>query len=247
MTTPIDLLIEARWIIPVEPTRCVLENHALAIDKGRIVAILQQPEAKQRFAPRETQRLPHHIVIPGLVNLHTHAAMNLLRGLADDLPLMEWLEKHIWPAEAKHVSEQFVYDGTLIACAEMLRGGTTCFNDMYFYPKAAARAARAAGMRASIGLITIDFPTAYAADADDYLSKGMAARDELRGDPRLSFCIAPHAPYTVNDRNFSKALTLAEQCELPLHLHLHETRKEIEDSLRQFGMRPLSACAAWVC
>jgi 5-methylthioadenosine/S-adenosylhomocysteine deaminase len=239
MTTPIDLLIEARWIIPVEPTRCVLENHALAIDKGRIVAILQQPEAKQRFAPRETQRLPHHIVIPGLVNLHTHAAMNLLRGLADDLPLMEWLEKHIWPAEAKHVSEQFVYDGTLIACAEMLRGGTTCFNDMYFYPKAAARAARAAGMRASIGLITIDFPTAYAADADDYLSKGMAARDELRGDPRLSFCIAPHAPYTVNDRNFSKALTLAEQCELPLHLHLHETRKEIEDSLRQFGMRPL--------
>ena len=132
LPTPIDLLIEARWIIPVEPFDTVLENHAVAIDKGEIVAILQQREVSSRFAPRQTRALDHHILIPGLVNLHTHAAMTLLRGLADDLPLMTWLEQHIWPAEARHLSPGFVHDGSLLACAEMLRGGVTCFNDMYF-------------------------------------------------------------------------------------------------------------------
>ncbi len=239
MNKPIDLLIEARWIIPIEPANTVLENHSVAVDKGRIVAILQHSEAALRFAPKTLKRLPHHVLIPGMVNLHTHSAMSLLRGIADDLPLMEWLQNHIWPAEAKHVSEEFVYDGTRLACAEMLRGGTTCFNDMYFYPKATARAALDSGMRAAIGLIAIDFPSAYAVDSDDYLAKGLAARDELRDEELLSFCLAPHAPYTVNDRNFTKVLTLAEQCDLPIHLHLHETKQEIEDSERLFGMRPL--------
>ena len=239
MTTPIDLLIEARWIIPVEPENVVLEHHSIAVDKGRIVAILRQSDAKTRFSAQQTKRLAHHILIPGLVNLHTHAAMNLLRGLADDLPLMDWLQKHIWPAEAKHVSAQFVHDGTLLACAEMLRGGITCFNDMYFFPKAAAKAIQTSGMRATIGLVTLDSPTSYAADADDYLTKGLAARDEFGDDPLLSFCLAPHAPYTVSDRNFAKTLTLAEQCDLPIHTHLHETTREIEDSLQHFGVRPL--------
>lgn len=239
MNTPIDLLIEARWIIPVEPANIVLENFALAVDKGKIVAILQQTEANARFFPKQIKKLPHHVLIPGFVNLHTHAAMTLLRGLADDLPLMEWLQKHIWPAEAKHVSAHFVHDGTVLACAEMLRGGTTCFNDMYFYPQAAAKAALACGMRASIGLITLDFPTPYAADSDDYLAKGLATRDELRDEPLLSFCLAPHAPYTVSDRNFARVLTLAEQCDLPIHLHLHETAHEIEDSEQSHGVRPL--------
>ena len=239
MTTAIDLLIEAAWIIPVEPADVVLENYAVAVDNGRIVAIMQQCEARTHFAPREVKKLPQHVLIPGLVNLHTHAAMTLLRGLADDLPLMEWLEQHIWPAEAKHVSAQFVYDGTLLACAEMLRGGVTCFNDMYFYPKAAAEAAIASGMRAAIGLISVDFPTPYAVDADDYLSKGLDARDEFLDQPLLSFCLAPHAPYTVSDSNFAKVLTLAEQCDLPIHLHLHENKQEIEDSRRAFGVRPI--------
>ncbi len=239
MNTTIDLLIEAHWIIPVEPANVVLENHAIAVDKGRIVAILQQPEANSRFLPRAIKKLPHHVLIPGLVNLHTHAAMTLLRSLGDDLPLMEWLQTHIWPAEEKYASWQFVHDGTLLAGAEMLRGGITCFNDMYFYPKATAKAALACGIRAAIGLITVDFPTPYAADADDYLAKGLAARDELIDEPLLSFCLAPHAPYTVSDRNFTKALTLAEQCDLPIHLHLHETTQEIEDSEHRFGMRPI--------
>jgi 5-methylthioadenosine/S-adenosylhomocysteine deaminase len=239
MHTSIDLLIEARWIIPVEPAGVVLEDYAVAINNGCIVALLPQDEATIRFAPRSRKQLVNHVLIPGLVNLHTHAAMTLLRGLADDLPLMDWLQNHIWPAEAKHVSAKFVYDGTLLACAEMLRGGITCFNDMYFFPKAAAEAALASGMRAAIGLVTFDFPTAYATDADDYLAKGLAVRDELREEPLLSFCLAPHAPYTVSDRSLSKVLTLAEQLELPIHIHLHETAQELDDSIQRFGMRPI--------
>jgi 5-methylthioadenosine/S-adenosylhomocysteine deaminase len=239
MPEPIDLLIEARWIIPVEPAGAVLENHSVAVDKGRIVAVLQQPEGKLRFAPGEVRRLHDHILIPGLVNLHTHAAMSLLRGIADDLPLDVWLREHIWPIEAKHVSPGFVYDGTLLACAEMLRGGITCFNDMYFFPQAAAKAAQALGIRAAIGLIALDFPSAYATDADDYLAKGLAVRDEFRDSPLLGFCLAPHAPYTVGDRSFGKVLTLAEQCDIPVHVHIHETQKEIEDSVKNSGMRPV--------
>ena len=239
MPISIDLLIEAKWIIPVEPANVTLENHAIAIDKGQIVAILQQTEARTRFNPKESKLLPRHIVTPGFVNLHTHAAMSLLRGLADDLPLMDWLQKHIWPTEAKHVAPQFVHDGTLLACAEMLRGGITCFSDMYYFPKETAKAALELGMRAAIGLIAIDLPGPYAADADDYLAKGLAARDELRHEPLLSFCLAPHAPYTVSDRSFTKVLTLAEQCGMPIHLHIHETRQEINDSLKQWGIRPM--------
>ena len=237
--TAIDLLLEARWIVPVNPAGVVLENHAVAVNNGRIVAVLQQHLARQNYVPRETKRLPHHILIPGLVNLHTHAAMSLLRGIADDLPLMTWLQEHIWPIEAKHVSPHFVFDGTRLACAEMLRSGITCFADMYFFPKAVAEAALACGMRASVGLIAIDFPTAYANDADDYLAKGLAVRDDLRDQSLIRFCLAPHAPYTVSDRAFAKVLTLAEQCELPIHLHLHETEQEILDGKKHFGMRPM--------
>jgi len=242
MTPPeaIDTLIEARWIVPVVPSGQVLEDHAIAVRDGRIVAVLPQSAARERYAPRDTVRLPHHAVIPGLVNLHTHAAMSLMRGLADDLPLMRWLNEHIWPAEAKHVAPDFVYDGTLLAAAEMLAGGVTCASDMYFYPDAAARAFLDAGMRAALGLIAVDFPTRYAADADDYLAKGLALRDGLAGTKRLSFCMAPHAPYTVGDRTFERIATLAEELDLPIHLHLHETHDEIEKSVAEHGARPIA-------
>lgn len=235
----VDTLIDARWIVPVEPSRQVLAHHSIAIAGGMIRDILPTPEAHARYSASQHFQLDDHVLIPGLINLHTHAAMSLLRGLADDLPLMDWLNGHIWPAEAKHVSPDFVRDGTLLACAEMLRGGVTCFNDMYFFPEAAAQAALTAGMRAAIGMIVVDFPTAYAADADDYLSKGLAVRDEFRGEPLLSFTLAPHAPYTVSDKTFAKVLTYAEQLDLPIHLHLHETHDEIEASLKQFGVRPI--------
>lgn len=242
MTAPtsIDLLIEPRWIIPIEPAGITLEEHALAVDKGRIVALLPRSEAATRFSPRQRQALPEHVLLPGLVNLHTHAAMSLMRGFADDMPLMRWLNERIWPAEGRLVSPTFVRDGTLLACWEMLRGGITCFNDMYFYPEAAAEAVLEAGIRAALGITVIEFATAYAADAADYLAKGLATRDSLRHEPLLSFCLAPHAPYTVSDRSFERVALLANQLDLPVHIHIHETRAEIDDSIRQYGVRPLA-------
>jgi 5-methylthioadenosine/S-adenosylhomocysteine deaminase len=235
----IDLLIDARWVIPVSPTGRVLAQHSVAVRDGRILAVLPTTQAQQAYAAAQTVSLPGHALIPGLVNLHTHAAMALMRGLADDMALMQWLQDRIWPAEAKHVSPQFVHDGTLLACAEMLRGGITCFNDMYFYPGDAARAALDLGMRAALGLIVIDLPTAYAADADDYLAKGLAVRDTLREHELLSFCMAPHAPYTVSDRTFSRLITMGEELDLPVHMHVHETEDEIGRSIAQHGVRPL--------
>jgi 5-methylthioadenosine/S-adenosylhomocysteine deaminase len=235
----IDLSIDARWVIPVNPAGQVLEHHSVAVRDGRILAVLPTAQAHAAYLAAERVSLPAHALIPGLVNLHTHASMALMRGLADDMALGQWLHDRIWPAEAKYVSPQFVYDGTLLACAEMLRGGITCFNDMYFYPGDAARAALDMGMRAALGLIVIDFPTVYAADADDYLAKGLALRDALREQPLLSFCMAPHAPYTVSDRTFSRLITLAEELDLPVHMHVHETRDEIGQSIAQHGVRPL--------
>ena len=239
-STQIDTIIEARWIIPAEPYGLVLENHAIAIDKGVIQAVLPASEISRQFSPVEHIVLPQHVLIPGLINLHTHAAMALLRGLADGLPLMEWLNDHIWPAEIKHVNEDFVLDGTSLACVEMLRGGTTCFNDMYFFPKESAKAMLASGMRGAIGMLTIDFPTAYANDPEDYLAKGLAMRDEYRHHSLLSFCFAPHAPYTVSDKTLTSILTYAEQLDLPVHMRLHETEAEIKHSLENFGMRPIA-------
>src|SRR5216117_3341340 len=162
-------LLLPRWVVPVEPAGKVLEDHAVAIRDGRIEAIAPAPEARARFREHEPLELAGQVLIPGLVNAHTHAAMTLMRGIADDVPLKTWLEDHIWPREGRHVSPEFVADGTLHAAAEMLRGGITCANDMYFYPDAAARAYEAAGMRALIGMPVLDFPTPYASDADAYL------------------------------------------------------------------------------
>jgi 5-methylthioadenosine/S-adenosylhomocysteine deaminase len=234
-----DSLICPRWIIPVEPAGAILENHCVAIRDGLIEAVLPRAEAEGRFSSHERIPLEEHVLIPGLVNAHTHAAMSLMRGLADDLPLMRWLEEHIWPAEMKHVSPEYVKDGTLLACAEMLRGGVTCFNDMYFFPAAALEAVRATGMRLSLGMIVIDFPSAYGSDPDDYLAKGLALRDRWREDPLVTFCLAPHAPYTVSDDTFRKIAKLAGEVDVPVHIHLHETADEIARSLAEHGVRPL--------
>ncbi len=235
----IDLLIDARWVIPVNPAGLALEQHSIAVRDGRILAVLPTAQAHASYVAGEHVVLSRHALIPGLVNLHAHAAMALMRGLADDLSLMQWLQDRIWPVEARHVSPQFVYDGTLLACAEMLRGGITCFNEMYFFPGDAARAALDMGMRAALGLIVIDFPTAYASDADDYIAKGLALRDTLGEQPLLSFCMSPHASYTVGDKIFSRLITLAEELDLPVHMHVHETQDEIDRNMAQYGMRPL--------
>jgi 5-methylthioadenosine/S-adenosylhomocysteine deaminase len=229
--------------VPVEPAGAVLQDHGVAVRDGVIEAVLPWVEAERRFAGYRTVELPGHVLLPGLVNTHTHAAMSLMRGLADDLDLDRWLKEHIWPAEAKHVSREFVRDGTLLACAEMLRGGITTFNDMYFFPDAAIEAALACGMRSAHGIIVIEFPSAWASDPADYFGKGLALRDRYRDEPLVSFSLAPHAPYTVADPTFRQVATLSAELDLPVHVHLHETRQEIERSLAEHGVRPLERLA----
>jgi 5-methylthioadenosine/S-adenosylhomocysteine deaminase len=235
----IDTLLECRWVAPVQP-HAVLADHAIAIDGGRIVALLPTEAARLQFEPLTRVPLANHLVTPGLINAHTHAAMVLLRGVGDDLPLNRWLNERIWPLEAALVSEEFVYDGTRLAALEMLRAGTTCCSDMYFYPDHSARALREVGMRAVVGIIAIEFPTTYATDAEDYLRKGLAARDLFRDDPMVTFTLAPHAPYTVADQTLSRIAMLAEELDLPLHTHVHETAHEVAESLTNHGVRPLA-------
>jgi len=239
----ITLAIEARWIAPVTEHARLIERASVIVSDSNIVDVLPTELARQKYVALHTVSLDEHILIPGFVNAHSHAAMSLMRGLADDLPLMPWLQEHIWPVEQQFVSERFVRDGTLLACAEMLRGGTTCFNDMYFFPQGAAEAVLQAGMRANLGLVVLDFPSAYANDADDYLLKGFDARDGWRGNALLTSSLAPHAPYTISNQTFEKVITYAEQLGLGIHTHLHETQGEIEQSIEQFGIRPLQRMA----
>lgn len=234
----IDTLLDARWIVPVEPANVVLEHHALAIDKGRIVDLLPREQALEKYQPAHVQTLDRHALIPGLINAHTHAAMSLFRGLADDLPLMEWLGEHIWPAEGRWVSEEFLADGVALACAEMMRGGVTCFNDMYFFPEITARVAADAGMRVCVGLIVIDFPTVYAENADEYISKGLKVHDAHKSETLVNTAFAPHAPYTVSDEPLKRIRTYADELEIPVHIHVHETAGEVAQSLEQSGQRP---------
>jgi len=236
---PADLRIDAGWLLPIVPRR-TLVRHSVLVSAGKIVDIVPTGDVATLYRAAEVVDLTRHIVLPGLVNAHCHAAMTLLRGVADDVPLKEWLEREIWPREAAHVSPGFVRDGAQLAAAEMLRGGITTFCDMYFYPDATAAAARDAGMRVQLGLPVLEFPTAYAADADGYLQRGLAVRDALADDPLVSFALAAHAPYTVCDATFAKIVTYAEELGLPIHTHLHETATEIADSMSAHGCRPLA-------
>lgn len=235
----VDTLIDARWIVPVRPHRVLLEHHSLVIDGGLVRDLLPSAAARERYQAKHRVRLPHHLVMPGLVNAHTHSPMTLFRGLADDLPLMDWLNQHVWPAETRWVSETFVRDGSRLAIAEMLRGGTTCFNDMYFFPETTARIASDLGMRAVVGLILVDLPTVYAKDADEYLDKAIQVHDQVRHDPLVSTMFAPHAPYSVADQALRKVAVLAEELDIPVHMHVHETADEVAGSLAQHGRRPL--------
>jgi 5-methylthioadenosine/S-adenosylhomocysteine deaminase len=236
----VDLIIYPRWLIPVEPSPVVLDNHALVIDQGIIIDICPQAEVPPRYQANATEYLGAHILMPGLVNTHTHAAMALFRGIADDVPLKSWLEDWIWPLETRWASTEMVRDGTLLACAEMLQAGITTFNDMYFFPEAAAEAVDQSGMRASLGILAFEVPTSYGLGADDYLNRGLATRDALRDHPRLSFMLAPHAPYTVADATFERIAVLAAQTGLGIHIHLHETQHEVEESIGQHGERPIA-------
>lgn len=235
-----ETLFEARWIVPVEPAGAVLEGHALVVVDGRITALLPCAEARARFPGADRVELDRHVLIPGLVNAHTHAAMTLLRGFGDDMPLASWLQERIWPAERRWVGPEFVRDGTALAVAEMLRGGITCFADQYFFPDEAAAVAHAAGIRARLGLVVIDFPTAWADGPDEYISKGLQVYDDWKHDPLVSIMFAPHATYTVGEDTLVRVRKLADEMDVPVHIHVHETAQEIADALAANNERPLA-------
>jgi 5-methylthioadenosine/S-adenosylhomocysteine deaminase len=233
-------VVEAGWIVPVEPPGLVLEDHALVVDEGRILALLPREQARREYAPRTRVSRPEAVLLPGLVNAHTHNPMTLMRGIADDLALMPWLTEHVWPAEAAVMSPAFIADGCELAVAEMLRGGTTCCNENYFFPDVQAATYRRLGFRAVVGIPLIEFPSAWASGPAEYLDKGLEVHDNYRRDPLVSFSFAPHAPYTVSDESFERIRVLAEQLDVPVHCHVHETAQEVEDSLKQHGQRPLA-------
>ena len=235
----VDLLIQARWIIPVEPDSVTHENHSLVIDEGKILDILPSSLAEQKYQPVTLEKLEKHALMPGLINSHTHSSMSLMRGIADDLHLMDWLQNHIWPLEQKWVSEAYVRDGTDLAIAEMIRGGTSCFNDMYFFPEVTAHQAIHHGMRASIGLILLDFPSAWAENSETYIEKGLALHEQFRHETLITTPFAPHAPYTVSDEPLIKIHTIADELELPIHMHLHETLHEVQEQQQKTNQTPI--------
>jgi 5-methylthioadenosine/S-adenosylhomocysteine deaminase len=235
-----DWLIEAAWVIPMLPNAVVLEQHAVVIDKDRITAILPINDARALYAPKQLMQRPESVLMPGLVNAHCHNPMSLLRGVADDLALMPWLNEHIWPIERAVMAPDFIADGIELAVAEMLRGGTTCCNENYFFPDAQAQTYQRLGFRAAVSIPVIDFPSAWANSQDQYFDKGLAIYDQFKHSSLLSFSMAPHAPYTVCDASFERIRRYSEQLDLPVHCHIHETHQEIVDSMAQYQQRPLS-------
>ncbi len=236
---PADLIITARWIVPVEPSGVVLDDHAVVVRDGRILAVVPRADALANYPASLRIDRPSHVLLPGLVNAHTHAAMTLFRGMADDLPLDIWLNQHIWPAETRWVTADFVRDGTELALLEMLQGGTTTCGDMYYFPDTVARAVADSGMRASVGMIVLEHPTVWAGSSDEYLSKGLAVRDQFKGHPRVSTMFAPHAPYSISDRTFDQIRVLADELDTPIQMHVHETAAELAASIGKYQCRPL--------
>lgn len=239
---PLDLLLLPTWIVPVEPAGVVLSHHALGVRDGRIALIAKREEALAHPA-HEVIELPGMLLAPGLVNAHGHAAMSLFRGIADDLPLMTWLEKHIWPAEARWVDEDFVRDGTELAIAEQIKGGITCFSDMYFFPSVASEAMHGAGIKAQITIPVLDFPIPGAHDASEAVRRGLELFSDLKHHPRLKVAFGPHAPYTVSDDKLENIRVLAEELDAGIHMHVQETAFEVQQSLEQRGERPMARLA----
>ncbi|CAI8833048.1 5-methylthioadenosine/S-adenosylhomocysteine deaminase [Pseudomonas sp. IT-P12] len=238
----LDLLLLPTWLVPVEPAGVVLKEHGLGIRDGRIVFIGPRAAAL-KLAAKEVRELPDMLLSPGLINAHGHAAMTLFRGLADDLPLMTWLENHIWPAEAKWVDEAFVRDGTDLAIAEQIKGGITCFSDMYFFPKVASERVHNSGIRAQIAIPILDFPIPGAGNADEAIRQGVELFNDLKHHERIKITFGPHAPYTVGDENLEKIRVIAEELDASIHMHVHETAFEVQQALEQRGERPLARLA----
>lgn len=240
MPRKVDTIIDARWIVPVQPNNTVWHDHSIVIDRGIITALVPHKTAHRRFHAQHHITLTDHALVPGLINAHTHAAMSLLRGYADDVALASWLDNYIEPAERAWVSKAFVADGTALAIAEMLASGTTCFNDMYFFPDQAVTVASTLGIRICAGLVVAENPSAWAADGADYIRKGLAVQDEFKGDPLVSFTLAPHTPHAITPTTLEQIRMYSAELGLAVHLHLHETASDIRTARQRWNCRPLA-------
>lgn len=235
----IDLLVSAKWVLPIAPKNEVLDDHAVAINGGRIIDVLPREWAETKYDAEQTKHFGDHVLMPGLVNAHAHTPMNLFRGLADDLKLMDWLQNHIWPAEGELINESSVRIGSKLAIAEMLRTGTTCFADHYMFPQATAEVVKTTGIRACLGLQMMDVPTKWAANGREALDKGLAIYKSFEKHPRITWAWAPHAPYTTSDDTFERMVDINKDLGLPIHIHLHETQQEVNDSIDEYRTRPI--------
>ncbi len=237
----VDKIIHARWILPLDETDRFLEKSAIIIDKGKIIKIMPSTAVEHEFCSKNVSSLDNHVVLPGFINCHTHSPMNLFRGVADDLPLKRWLTEHIWPAEQSIITPETTQLGSQLAIAEMIRSGTTCFNDHYFFPEATEQAAILSGIRASLGLLVFDIETLWSQNETEALDKAehILATRYLK-HPNINWTIAPHAPYSVNDAALKHIKAISDKYEIPVHIHIHETQQEIDDSLQQHGCRPLA-------
>ena len=239
MPKQVNLIIKPQWILPIVPANQLFQDCALIVDRGLITALLPNAEADRLYQAKEEVVLPNQVLMPGLVNAHGHAAMTLLRGYADDLPLKTWLNDHIWPTESRLVSEDFVRDGTRHAIAEMLKSGTTCFSDQYFFPEIVAEASVQAGIRCRIAFPVFEFPSAWGQGPDEYIHKGLSLRDDYKNHPLIGIAFGPHAPYTLEDASLQRIAVLAEELDAHIQIHLHETAQEVADSLKLHGVRPI--------
>lgn len=231
-------LLCPQWLLSMAESATPVENHAVLIEHERIKAVGLRSELEHLYPQARVLELANQVLMPGLINTHTHAAMNLLRGAADDLALHDWLQNRIWPLEGALANDEFVFDGSVLAASEMLKGGITTFNDMYFFPEQTVAAALAVGSRVFAGIIAIEFPTRYGSGPDEYIKKSLEARDKFAGESTVHWTVAPHAPYTVSDDTFKRLGSLAEELDLPIHCHLHETASEVSDGVSRDGLRP---------
>lgn len=234
-----SIIISASWIFTSNSEGQLLSDYSIVIENDKIIDLVPQDKVFDEYEANDTYQLTNHILIPGLINTHTHAAMSLFKGFADDLPLQDWLNDYIWPAEKEFINSSFVKDGSILALSEMIKSGVTTFNDMYFFPDATAEAVKELGVRSNIGLVVLDFPTNYATDPEDYLLKGFEFRDKWRNEELITTSIAPHAPYSVSDEAFTLINTYSEELSINIHTHLHETQWEIEDSIEKYGITPV--------
>jgi len=237
-TNNTNFIVSPTWIYPVIPSGLTLENHSLVVLENRIESLLPTQEAIRQFPNLVNLELPNQILLPGLINTHGHSAMALLRGYADDYKLMTWLEEHIWPVENKLVDYEFVYDGTALAIAEMISSGTTAIADSYFFPDASAKAYIEYGFRAQVGVPIIHFANAWAKTEEEHINKGLAVRDTLKSQKLITPALAPHSTYSVSDSGFEQVGMYSEHLDMPIHLHLHETAKEIADAMADTARRP---------